>query len=72
VLAAQARQATRGLWVEVPAKFFWDFAAGSVEAMRELASEARKQNDTGRVHAIERAIDEACEQLDKLQRRAAS
>lgn len=69
---AKARQATRAMRVEVPAKFFWDFAAEALDALRELASEAKQHGQQMRAQAIESRIDAACEQLDKIQQQEAA
>ena len=71
VRLGQARLATRKLRVEVPAKFFWDFSAEALDALRELASEAKQHGQQMRAQAIESRIDAACEQLDRIQKREA-
>jgi len=70
-LMAEAREATRGLRVEVPTKFFWDFSAEALDAMRELAAAARRNGEQMRAQAIEARVDGFCGELDKIQRREA-
>ena len=72
VLMAEARRATRELRVEVPAKFFWDFAAEALDALHELAREAKQHGQQMRAQAIESRIDAACVQLDRIQKREAA
>jgi hypothetical protein len=72
LLLAQAKRATREMRVVVPAKFFWDFCAEGLDAMRELANEAKQHGQQMRAQAIENRIDAACAQLDRIQQREAS
>ena len=71
VRLGKARLATRKLKVEVPAKFFWDFAAEALDAMRELAREAKQHGQQMRAQGIEARIDAMCGELDRIQKREA-
>jgi hypothetical protein len=68
---AEAKRATRDLRVEVPAKWFWDFANGALDSMRDLAAEAKRQGQNGPANALEDRIDAAVKTLDEIQKRAA-
>jgi hypothetical protein len=69
VRLAQARLAARAQWVEVPAKFFWSFANESLDSMRDLAREARKQGQRREADALNARIDAACTELERIQQR---
>jgi Asp-tRNA(Asn)/Glu-tRNA(Gln) amidotransferase A subunit family amidase len=71
VSLAQARQATRELRVEVPAKWFWNFSAEALDAFRELAKEAKQQGQRGLADSIERRVDAICTELERIQKRTA-
>jgi hypothetical protein len=66
---AEARQATRGMRVEVDRKWFWDFANDALDTMREASGEAKKRNEQMRAQGIDARIDAACVQLDRIQKR---
>jgi hypothetical protein len=67
---AQARQATRAMRIEVDARWFWDFANGALDSMRDLAAEAKRQGQNGPANALEARIDAAVKTLDEIQKRA--
>jgi hypothetical protein len=69
---AQARQATANLRVEVGARWFWDFSGAAIDCMRDLAREARRQGQQGQANALEARIDDACDQLAKIQQKEAA
>ncbi len=71
-LMAEARQATREMRIEIDRKWFWDFAAEALDALRELAAEAKQHGQQMRAQAIESRIDAACAELDRIQKREAS
>jgi hypothetical protein len=68
---AAARLATKELRVEVPTKFFWDFCAEGLDALRELAAEARQRGQQMRAQGIDARVDGICAELERIQKRAA-
>ena len=71
VARARARLATREYRVEVPARWFWSFTADAIDAMRDLAAEARKQGQNGPANALDARIEAACAELERIQKGAA-
>jgi hypothetical protein len=72
IARAQARQATRGLRIEIDRKMFWSLTGDLVETLRQCAVDARQRGATGDACVIERVIDGACEQLERIQKKEAS
>jgi hypothetical protein len=72
IAKAKARAATREYRIEVPAKFFWDFSATALDAMHELAKEARNQGQIGIANSWANRADEIATALEKLQQREAT
>jgi hypothetical protein len=50
---------------------FWSFSVEALDAMRELAAEAKKHGQQMRAQGIEARVDEICGRLDQLQKREA-
>jgi hypothetical protein len=69
VALAQARQATRGLRLEVDKKWFWSFNNEMLDLLRQVAADAKSRGEHADARAIEAHIDAACEQLEKIQKR---
>jgi hypothetical protein len=66
---AAARVATRHLRIEVDRKWFWDFTATALDAMQDLAREARKQGQKTEAAALQARLDTTVQALEKLQAR---
>jgi hypothetical protein len=71
VALAQARQATRGLRIEVDRKWFWSFNNETLDLLRAVADDAQKRGETSDARMIERHIDGMCTALEKLQAKEA-
>jgi hypothetical protein len=69
VRLAQTRLAARAQWVEAPAKWFWSFANESLDSMRDLAAEAKRQGQRREAAALESRIDVICGELERIQQR---
>ena len=69
---AQTRAATRGLRIEIDRKFFWSFCNEALDLLRAVAANARKRGAQADARAIERHIDDMCDQLERVQKREAN
>jgi hypothetical protein len=69
---AAARQATRGLRIEVDRKWFWNFNNETIELLHTIAADAKKRGETNNAQMVERHIDGMVEQLERIQKKEAA
>jgi hypothetical protein len=69
---AEARRIKQQHMISVDRAWFWNFSAEALDALRELAAEAKKHGQQMRADSIESRVDAACQQLDRLQQREAA
>jgi hypothetical protein len=72
VRLVQARLATKNLRIEIDRKLFWSLTGELIETLRQCAADAKRRGETGDVRVIERVIDDACTQLEKIQAKEAA
>ena len=72
MVKAKARAATANLRIEVDRRWFWNFTGELVDLLRQVAADARRRGETVDANAIEARIDDAVEQLERVQKREAT
>jgi len=72
VQLAQARLATKETRIEVDKRWFWTFTNEMLDTLRAVAADAKKRGQQGDARTIERVIDDACEQLERIQKKEAA
>jgi hypothetical protein len=71
VANAKARAATANLRIEVDRKWFWSFCNEMLDTLRAVSADAKRRGEQGDARMIERVIDDACTQLEKIQAKEA-
>jgi hypothetical protein len=66
---AAAREATRGMRIEVDRKWFWNSHNETLDLLRAVAADAKKRGETSDAQMIERHIDAMCDQLERIEKR---
>ena len=72
VQLAAARQATASMRIEIDRKLFWSLTGEMLEMLRQCAGDAKRRGERADANTIERVIDEACEQLERIEKKDAA
>jgi hypothetical protein len=72
IAKAQLRVLKQQHMLSVDRRWFWNFTNEMLELLRQVAADARRRGEAADANIIERVINDACEQLERIQRKDAA